>query len=435
MPGRQRLRGGIGDAAAVPRGAAAVDLGGIGQRRRARRAPRPDPAAAGGRGVLRRARRRPPARTAAWTRRSPGSARTSPTRPRPRARRLAESMAVALQGALLVRHGHPAVADAFAATRLAGRPGPCLRDPPVRRAGGRHHRPRDARVPVGGLVQWGHDDTEAPIGRVLRRLVRRQVGHAAGRRDHEPAPGPAAGRAGRHRARGWRSARSSTGLRLKPSDVLLDLACGRAWYGLEITARAGARLIGVDFSAEAVRQAAEQARLRNRDDAEFRTGDLTASGLPDRSVNAVLCTDSIQFPEEPEAAYRRTAPRPRARRPGGADQLGARRSGRTSGFPSGYAGSISARACARRASSTSRSWTARSGWHASWRCGRRRSRWTRTTIRPCAPSTTRGSARWRTPIRPLRRVDGVGDRTVAQGAGHGRYELRLVWLMQVLKTS
>jgi putative acyl-CoA dehydrogenase len=36
------------------------------------------------------------------------------------ARRLAEAMAVALQGALLVRHGHPAVADAFAATRLAG---------------------------------------------------------------------------------------------------------------------------------------------------------------------------------------------------------------------------------------------------------------------------------------------------------------------------
>jgi putative acyl-CoA dehydrogenase len=36
------------------------------------------------------------------------------------ARRLAESMAVALQGALLIRHGHPAVADAFAATRLAG---------------------------------------------------------------------------------------------------------------------------------------------------------------------------------------------------------------------------------------------------------------------------------------------------------------------------
>jgi SAM-dependent methyltransferase len=93
-------------------------------------------------------------------------------------------------------------------------------------------------------------------------------------------------------------------LRLNPGDVLLDLACGRAWYGLEIAARAGAKLIGVDFSAEAVRQAAEQARQRRRDDAEFQTGDLTASGLPDRSVNAVLCTDSIQFPEQPDAAYR-----------------------------------------------------------------------------------------------------------------------------------
>jgi putative acyl-CoA dehydrogenase len=36
------------------------------------------------------------------------------------ARRLAESMAVTLQASLLIRFGHPAVADAFAATRLAG---------------------------------------------------------------------------------------------------------------------------------------------------------------------------------------------------------------------------------------------------------------------------------------------------------------------------
>jgi putative acyl-CoA dehydrogenase len=36
------------------------------------------------------------------------------------ARRLAERLAVLLQGALLVRHGHPAVADAFCASRVAG---------------------------------------------------------------------------------------------------------------------------------------------------------------------------------------------------------------------------------------------------------------------------------------------------------------------------
>ncbi|HJW70408.1 MAG TPA: isovaleryl-CoA dehydrogenase [Candidatus Binatia bacterium] len=37
-----------------------------------------------------------------------------------RARRLVERMALALQGSLLLRHGHPAVADAFCASRLAG---------------------------------------------------------------------------------------------------------------------------------------------------------------------------------------------------------------------------------------------------------------------------------------------------------------------------
>jgi putative acyl-CoA dehydrogenase len=37
-----------------------------------------------------------------------------------RARRLAEMIALTLQGALLVRHGHPAVADAFVASRLDG---------------------------------------------------------------------------------------------------------------------------------------------------------------------------------------------------------------------------------------------------------------------------------------------------------------------------
>ena len=37
-----------------------------------------------------------------------------------RARRLVERMAIALQASILVRHGDPAVADAFCATRLAG---------------------------------------------------------------------------------------------------------------------------------------------------------------------------------------------------------------------------------------------------------------------------------------------------------------------------
>jgi putative acyl-CoA dehydrogenase len=36
------------------------------------------------------------------------------------ARRIAERIALTLQASLLVRHGHPAIADAFCATRLGG---------------------------------------------------------------------------------------------------------------------------------------------------------------------------------------------------------------------------------------------------------------------------------------------------------------------------
>jgi putative acyl-CoA dehydrogenase len=43
-----------------------------------------------------------------------------------RARRVVERMALALQGSILVRHGDPAVADAFCATRLAGDHGRAL---------------------------------------------------------------------------------------------------------------------------------------------------------------------------------------------------------------------------------------------------------------------------------------------------------------------
>ena len=43
-----------------------------------------------------------------------------------RARRVVEAMALAFQGSLLVRHGHPAVADAFLASRLAGDEGLAL---------------------------------------------------------------------------------------------------------------------------------------------------------------------------------------------------------------------------------------------------------------------------------------------------------------------
>jgi len=102
---------------------------------------------------------------------------------------------------------------------------------------------------------------------------------------------------------GWEGiAEAVTALRLSGGATLVDLACGRGGYGLEIVDRTGARLVGVDFSAEAVRQATEHARRRGAK-AEFRVGDLTSTGLAAGVADGVLCVDAIQFAPQPQAAY------------------------------------------------------------------------------------------------------------------------------------
>lgn len=92
-------------------------------------------------------------------------------------------------------------------------------------------------------------------------------------------------------------------LRLRPGNTLADLACGRGAYGLLIAKETQTSLIGVDFSAQALAEAREQAARMGVSTASFRVGELTATGLPDASAEAVLCTDAIQFPEEPSVAY------------------------------------------------------------------------------------------------------------------------------------
>src|ERR1700739_1921035 len=81
-------------------------------------------------------------------------------------------------------------------------------------------------------------------------------------------------------------------LRLRPGSTLLDLACGRGAYGLVITKEGRTSIIGVDFSEQALAEAREQAARMVVSNASFRIGELTATGLPDDSVEAVLCTDA-----------------------------------------------------------------------------------------------------------------------------------------------
>jgi SAM-dependent methyltransferase len=98
-------------------------------------------------------------------------------------------------------------------------------------------------------------------------------------------------------ALGWDAlAEVVVALRLSRTDTVLDLACGRGGYGMEIIRRTGARMVGVDFSAVAIQQArcqAEACGLTGR--TEFLLGDMADTGLDASSVDAVLCVDSIHF--------------------------------------------------------------------------------------------------------------------------------------------
>ena len=104
-------------------------------------------------------------------------------------------------------------------------------------------------------------------------------------------------------------------LRVGPGDRLVDLACGRGGPGLYLSRLTGADLVGVDFSAVAVAQAAERAPLfvpQGR--ARYRVGDLADTGLDDGCADAVLCIDAVQFAPDTDAAFREAL---RILRPGG----------------------------------------------------------------------------------------------------------------------
>ena len=104
-------------------------------------------------------------------------------------------------------------------------------------------------------------------------------------------------------------------LQLHSGQSFLDLACGRGGYGLEIARRTGARLIGVDFSGVAIGHATRRAAARDLADvAEFRIGELTATGLDAACVDAVVCVDALQFASPASAALDECL---RVLRPGG----------------------------------------------------------------------------------------------------------------------
>lgn len=84
---------------------------------------------------------------------------------------------------------------------------------------------------------------------------------------------------------------------------IADLACGRGGPGMWVARATGARLIGVDFSAEAIRQASERRMLFGlAERATFAVGTLSATGLSAGAVDGVMCIDAFQFASDGQAA-------------------------------------------------------------------------------------------------------------------------------------
>jgi ubiquinone/menaquinone biosynthesis C-methylase UbiE len=92
---------------------------------------------------------------------------------------------------------------------------------------------------------------------------------------------------------------------ISPGQTLVDVACGRGGPGLWLARQSGAFLVGVDFSPVAVAQAGQRAALFGMADrARFVVGDLSATGLPDASADAVVSIDALHFATDLTAAAR-----------------------------------------------------------------------------------------------------------------------------------
>jgi len=97
-------------------------------------------------------------------------------------------------------------------------------------------------------------------------------------------------------------------LGLRKDDALVDLACGMGGAGLWVARAAGARLIGIDISSAAIQKARQRVAafgLAGR--AEFRVGDIAATGLEAASVDGAMSVDSLYLVPDQTGAIRETA--------------------------------------------------------------------------------------------------------------------------------
>lgn len=106
----------------------------------------------------------------------------------------------------------------------------------------------------------------------------------------------------------WTLGRYVTALQLCPGARLVDLACGRGGVGLWLARATAARLTGIDWSPAGVAAATARAgHFLPAGRAEFRVGELAATGLDADSVDGIVCADAVFFAADRIAVFAEAA--------------------------------------------------------------------------------------------------------------------------------
>ena len=100
---------------------------------------------------------------------------------------------------------------------------------------------------------------------------------------------------------------------LLPGLEIADLGCGEGYLALE-AARFAKRVVAVDRSTEAIREARDMARRRGVRNVEWKRGDIERLPLPDSMLDVALLSQSLHHAEDPARALTEAA---RVVRPGG----------------------------------------------------------------------------------------------------------------------
>jgi len=103
-------------------------------------------------------------------------------------------------------------------------------------------------------------------------------------------------------------------LHLARGATLIDLACGAGGPGLWVARETGARLVGVDISAQGLDRARERAAATGMsENARFQLGSFDRTGLDAASADGAMTADALQYAPDKRAALAEIA---RILRPG-----------------------------------------------------------------------------------------------------------------------